>query len=177
MLRQRSEQNGNKLKQQNWMPHWGVRVCKHEIKTTQISYWKTWILSKYVEKEKKKRFYCDAICCPIISIHGRKQNLIAPWSHFTPDHPLVTCFRFRLRTHHQQTWKVWGSKLCVCMALALMRVFLGVSLCLLLFSQEEGWPGDQSVLKAHTGPICHQWLALAAHSSSIRMICETRGCI
>lgn len=65
----------------------------------------------------------------------------------------------------------------VCMTVALMKMFPGVSLCLLLFSQEEGWPGDQSVLKAHTGPICHQWLALAARSSSIRMICETRGCI
>lgn len=56
-----------------------------------------------------------------------------------------------------------------------MRVFLGVSLYLLLFSQEEGRPGDQSALKAHTGPICHQRLALAAHSSSVCMICETRG--
>lgn len=37
------------------------------------------------------------------------------------------------------------------MALALMRVCLWVSLCLLLFSQDEGLPGDQSVLKAHTG--------------------------
>lgn len=44
-----------------------------------------------------------------------------------------------------------GSRLCECMALALMRVCLWVSLCLLLFSQDEGLPGDQSVLKAHTG--------------------------
>lgn len=61
--------------------------------------------------------------------------------------------------------------------MALMKAFLGVSLCLLLFSQEEGWPGDQSALKAHTGPIYHQWLALAARGSSVHMICETGGCI
>lgn len=61
--------------------------------------------------------------------------------------------------------------------LALMKVFLGVSLFLLLFSQEEGWSGDQSVLKAHTGAIHHRRLALAAQRSSIYMICETGGCI
>lgn len=53
----------------------------------------------------------------------------------------------------------------------------GFSLCLLLFSQEEGWSGDPSALKAHTGPICHHRLALAAHGSSIGMICGTGGCI
>lgn len=49
----------------------------------------------------------------------------------------------------------------------------GVSLCLLLFSQEEGRPGDQSALKAHGEPICHRRLALAARGSSVHMICET----
>lgn len=58
---------------------------------------------------------------------------------------------------------------------ALMKIFLGGSLYLLVFSQEDGWPGDQSGL--HAGSICHQRLALAAHSSSIWMICETGGCI
>lgn len=63
------------------------------------------------------------------------------------------------------------------MALALMSVFLGVSLCLLLFSQDEVRPGDQSGLKAHAGPICQRRPALAARSSSARMICETGACI
>lgn len=63
----------------------------------------------------------------------------------------------------------------VCVSVALMKIFLGVSLCLLVFSQEDGWPGDQSGL--HAGSICHQGLALAAHSSSIWMIGESRGCI
>lgn len=63
----------------------------------------------------------------------------------------------------------------VCVSVALMKRFLGVSLCLLVFSQEDGWPGDQS--GPHAGSICHRRLALAAHSSSIWMICETRGCI
>lgn len=42
----------------------------------------------------------------------------------------------------------------VCVTVALMKIFLGVSLCLLVFSQEDGWPGDQSGL--HAGPICHR---------------------
>lgn len=63
----------------------------------------------------------------------------------------------------------------VCVTVALMKIFLGVSLCLLVFSQEDGWPGDQSGLRA--GSICHQRPTLAAHGSSIWMICETRGCI
>lgn len=62
----------------------------------------------------------------------------------------------------------------VCRALALMKRFSwGVSLCLLLFSQKEGRPGDQSALKAHSEPICHRQLALAARGSSVHMICET----
>lgn len=53
------------------------------------------------------------------------------------------------------------------------EVSWGVSLCLLLFSQKEGRPGDQSALKAHSEPICHRQLALAARGSSVHMICET----
>lgn len=61
------------------------------------------------------------------------------------------------------------------MALALMKMFPGgfFVFAALLFSQEEGRPGDQSALKAHGEPICHRRLALAARGSSVHMICET----
>lgn len=52
----------------------------------------------------------------------------------------------------------------VCVTVALMKIFLGVSLCLLVFSQEDGWPGDQSGL--HAASICHR----AADTGSTQLL-------